>query len=114
MTFLINTEISNNKIVYFALQKIFGLGKYRVQLICKKAGLAYNCKISNLTNEQIIQLVKTIEITKFVISNELKKNQALLLNNFIDIKLYKGLRRLKGLPVRGQRTHTNAKTAKRF
>jgi len=113
MAFLINTEISNNKIVYFALRKIFGLGKYRVQLICKKAGFAYNCKILKLTNEQIIQLVKIIETLNFSLSNDLKKNQALLLNSFIEIKLYKGLRRLKGLPVRGQRTHTNAKTAKR-
>ena len=62
----------------------------------------------------IIKLTKSIEKSKLILTNELKKFQSLSLRTLIDIKSYKGLRRLKGLPVRGQRTHTNGKTPKKM
>ena len=59
-----------------------------------------------------IKLIKTIENTNLKVTGELKKLQIFTLKNLIDIKCYKGLRRIKGFPVRGQRTHTNARTAR--
>lgn len=112
MIYIFETEISNSKTINFSLQKIYGLGNYQTNIICKKLGFSKNLKTSNLTNDQIIKLIKTIENTNLKITSELKKLQIFNLKNLIDIKCYKGLRRIKGLPVRGQRTHTNAKTAR--
>ena len=112
MIYIFETEISNFKTVSFSLQKIYGLGEYQTNVICKKLGFAKNLKINKLTNDQIFKLIKTIEGSNLIITEELKKYQMLALKTLIDIKCYKGLRRLQGLPVRGQRTHTNAKTVK--
>jgi len=112
MLYIFETEISNNKTIYFSLKKIYGLGNYQINLIGKKLGFANNLKTRNLTSDQVIKLIKTIESSHLKITGELKKLQIFTLKNLIDIKCYKGLRRIKGLPVRGQRTHTNAKTAR--
>lgn len=114
MIYIFETEILNNKPLYFSLQKIYGIGKKQSGLICKHLGFSYNLKTSNLSNDQILKLTKWIEKSQLVLTNELKKFQSLSLRILIDIKSYKGLRRLKGLPVRGQRTHTNGKTAKKI
>lgn len=113
MIYIFETEILNNKSLIFSLKKIYGLGKFQTTFLCKKLGFSQNLKTSELTNEQIIRLIKLIENSNLKITNELKKLQIFALKNLIEIKSYHGLRRLKGLPVRGQRTHTNAKTAKR-
>ena len=63
--------------------------------------------------DQINKLIKSIERSDLVITSELKKLQSLFLKNLVNIKSYRGLRKIQGLPVRGQRTHTNAKTAKK-
>jgi small subunit ribosomal protein S13 len=112
MIYIFETEISNSKTLQFALQKIYGLGNYQTNVICKKLGFSKNLQTSKLTNDQIIKLIKTIENTNLKITNELKNLHIFTLKNLIDIKCYKGLRRIKGLPVRGQRTHTNAKTVR--
>jgi small subunit ribosomal protein S13 len=114
MIYIYETELSNVKTIQFSLQKIYGLGKYQANVICKKLGFAKNLKTFNLTNDQIVKLIKTIENSNLKITGELKKLQVFTLKNLIDIKSYKGLRRIKGLPVRGQRTHTNAKTSRLF
>jgi small subunit ribosomal protein S13 len=82
-------------------------------LVCKKLGFSKNFKTSELSSDQISKLVKIIEKSDLIVTNKLRKLQAFSLRNLVDIKSYKGLRRLNGLPVRGQRTHTNSKTAKR-
>jgi len=112
MIYIFETEISNVKTIQFSLKKIYGLGNYQINIICKKLGFANNLKTYNLTNDQVIKLIKTIENTNLKVTGELKKLQIFTLKNLIDIKCYKGLRRIKGFPVRGQRTHTNARTAR--
>lgn len=114
MIYIFETEILNYKPIKFSLQKIYGLGNYQTQQICKKLGFNINFKTNKLTNDQIFKLIKIIEDSELNITNNLKKSQIFALKNLIDIKCYRGLRRLKGFPVRGQRTHTNAKTAKKF
>tara|TARA_B110000967_G_C18901297_1_gene575459 strand:- start:8225 stop:8608 length:384 start_codon:yes stop_codon:yes gene_type:complete len=113
MIYIFETEILNNKPLIFSLQKIYGLGKKNSSLICKQLGFSNNLKTSELSNDQVSKLVKIIEKSDLIITNELRKLQAFSLRNLIDIKSYKGLRRLNGLPVRGQRTHTNSRTSKR-
>tara|TARA_B110000261_G_scaffold157349_1_gene192282 strand:+ start:4829 stop:5212 length:384 start_codon:yes stop_codon:yes gene_type:complete len=113
MIYIFETEIPNNKSLIISLQKIYGLGKKNSDLICKQLGFSKNLKTSDLSSDQISKLIKVIEKSNFVITNELRKLQALSLRGLIEIKSYKGLRRISGLPVRGQRTHTNGRTAKR-
>ncbi len=113
MIYIFETEILNNKPLIFSLQKIYGLGKKNSSLICKQLGFSNNLQTSKLSNDQISKLIKAIEKSNLIITNELRKLQAFSLRNLIDIKSYKGLRRLNGLPVRGQRTHTNSRTSRR-
>jgi small subunit ribosomal protein S13 len=89
MIYIFETEILNSKSVQFSLKKIYGLNTFQINSICKKLGFSANLKTSKLATDQIFTLKKLVEI-----------------------KSYSGLRRIKGLPVRGQRTHTNARTAK--
>ena len=112
MIYIFETEIPNIKSIQFSLQKIYGIGKQHSFLFCKQLGFSKNLKTSELSKDQIIKLTKTISSSDLVITNQLKKFQILLLQNLINIKSYRGLRRLQGLPVRGQRTHTNSKTSK--
>ena len=114
MIYILETNLLENKSVYFSLTKIFGIGRFQSFLICKKLGLSYNCKLSKLTPDQIVKLIKFIENLSLLINSNLKKSKIILVKRLVQIKAYKGIRRLRGLPVRGQRTHTNAKTASKF
>lgn len=114
MIYLLETELPRNKLVFFALTNIYGIGKSQSIAICKKLGFSLNCKVMDLSYDQINELVKLIENSNLIVSNDLKKQQALFLKKLISIKAYRGLRKIAGLPVRGQRTHTNAKTSRRF
>ena len=71
-------------------------------------------KVKDLTNSQKDKLTRILNTSNFILNTELKKKIFLIQQRFIDIKLYKGLRRLNGYPVRGQRTRSNAKTAKKL
>ena len=76
-------------------------------------GFSINLKIKNLNQEQIVEMLQLIDTLNLSLNNELKKLRSLTLKKLTNIKSYRGLRRVRGLPVRGQRTHTNAKSAKR-
>jgi proton-translocating NADH-quinone oxidoreductase chain M len=114
MVYLLETELLENKSIYFSLTKIFGIGQFQSFLICKKLGLSTNSKLSILTSDQIIKLVKSIENSHLLINSNLKKSRIIVAKKLLQIKTYKGIRKLRGLPIRGQRTHTNANTASKF
>jgi small subunit ribosomal protein S13 len=114
MVYILETELLENKSIYFSLTKVFGIGQFQSLLICKKLGLSYNCKLSKLTTDQIVKLIKYIENSNLLINSNLKKSKIMVAKKLVQIKAYKGIRKLRGLPVRGQRTHTNAKTASKF
>ena len=114
MVYLFESKLSESKSVYFSLISIYGIGKSRSFLICKKVGLSLNLKIKDLSSSQINQIIKVIESLGYVVANDLKRAILLSKQRLISIKSYRGLRRKKGFPVRGQRTHTNAKTAKKI
>ena len=81
--------------------------------ICKKLGFSINLKIKDLSKEQLNKLTLAIESLELNLGSELKKLKSLTLKRLISIKSYKGFRRNQGFPIRGQRTHSNAKTARK-
>jgi len=82
-------------------------------LSVKKLGFSINLKVKNLSQEQITEMLQLVESLNLSLNNELKKLKSITLKKLVSIKSYRGLRRVRGLPVRGQRTHTNAKSAKK-
>ena len=113
MVYILETDITEKKSVKFSLQKIYGIGEKQSSLLCKKVGFSHNLQVGELSHEQKRQLIKMVEHSNLVITSELRKLRALFLTKLINTKTYRGLRKIRGLPVRGQRTHTNAKTAKK-
>ena len=113
MIYLFESELPENKSIYFALTRVLGLGRHNACLICKKSGFSKNLKIKHLTKDQISKLSSLVESQNFVLLGDLKKAKSLNFKRLVSIKSYRGLRLKQGLPVRGQRTHTNARTAKK-
>nr|BBC77707.1 ribosomal protein L13 [Nitzschia sp. NIES-3576] len=113
MLYLLETNLPDQKSVFFALTRVHGIGKNTAFSICKKLGFSINLKIKNLTQDQISEILQLISSLNLLLNNDLKKFRSVALKNLISIKSYRGLRRVRGLPVRGQRTHTNAKSAKK-
>lgn len=113
MLYFLETKLSEHKSICFALTNIYGIGKSTAFAICKKLGFSINLKVKDLTQEQVVEMIQLIDSLSLNLNNELKKLRSLTLKNLVSIKSYKGLRRVRGLPVRGQRTHTNAKSARK-
>lgn len=113
MVYLFESELPENKSIFFALTHVFGIGKINSIYICKKLGFSKNLKLKNLSKEQIQNLISIIELSNFILIGDLKKLKALKLKTLLSIKSYKGFRLKQGLPVRGQRTHTNARTSRK-
>ena len=113
MLHILETKLPDNKSVFLSLTYIYGIGFATSNLICKKLGLSTNFKTKNLSQDQIVELLKLIDSLNLPLNKELKKFKTLASKKLINIKSYRGLRRLKGLPVRGQRTHTNAKSSRK-
>jgi len=113
MIYLFDSKLPENKSIVFALTHVYGIGKSNALLICKKLGFLHNLNIKHLSKKQVQKLVKIIESLDIPLSSDLKKSKLINAKKLISIKSRKGLRKSQGLPVRGQRTHTNAKTAKK-
>ena len=103
-------NIPDQKHTVIALTAIYGIGKTRSQAICVAAGIAENVKISELSEEQIEKLRD--EVAKYVVEGDLRREVTLSIKRLMDLGTYRGLRHRRGLPVRGQRTKTNARTRK--
>jgi len=114
MLYLLETKLPENESIFFALIHIYGINKRIAFFLCKKIGFSENFKTKDLTQNQFIQIVQLIKSLNLTLNNDLKKFKSLTLKNLISIKSYRGLRKIRGLPVRGQRTHTNAKSSKKF
>jgi small subunit ribosomal protein S13 len=113
MVYLLETELPENKSVILALKNVYGIGKFQSIFICKQLGFCFSLKIKDLSDDQIIKLLKLIESSDLIITSDLKKLKQIVTKKLVAIKSYRGLRRIDGFPVRGQRTHTNAKIAKK-
>ncbi len=99
-----------HKHVWVGLQNIYGIGRTRSHMICESAGVDSATQIRSLTEEQVEALRR--EVTKFVIEGDLRREVGMSIKRLMDIGSYRGLRHRRGLPVRGQRTRTNARTRK--
>lgn len=113
MIYLFETELPDNKLVFLSIMHIYGLGKTSSSFVCKRLGFSKSLKMKDLSKDQINKLIKTIESLNKELAGALKKSKLLSTQKLVSIKSYKGLRKIKGLPIRGQRTRTNAKTAKK-
>ena len=100
-----------NKHVEIALTYIYGLGRTSARKICEATGVEPSKKINDLSNEEINELRKVIE-NDYKVEGRLRTEVALNIKRLMDIGSYRGIRHRRGLPVRGQRTHTNARTKK--
>ena len=103
-------NIPDHKHTVIALTAIFGIGKTRSKAICADTGIAENVKISELSEEQIESLHEAVG--KFVVEGDLRREVSMSIKRLMDLGCYRGLRHRRGLPVRGQRTKTNARTRK--
>ena len=103
-------NIPDHKHAVIALTSIYGVGKTRSEAILAAAGIAEDVKISELSEEQIDTLRD--EVAKFVVEGDLRREITLSIKRLMDLGCYRGLRHRRGLPVRGQRTKTNARTSK--
>ena len=110
---LLEINLSEQKPVFFALMDVYGINKKTSNRICKFLGFSRNLKVVNLEKDQYTELLNYINDLNLTIGSDLRKIRMEDKNRHISIKSYKGLRKIKGLPVRGQRTHTNAKTARK-
>ncbi|ADN01487.1 30S ribosomal protein S13 [Spirochaeta thermophila] len=100
-----------NKQIQIALTYIYGIGRASARKICEKTGIPYETKVSELTSDQVQKLRQVIE-NEYTVEGRLRTQVALNIKRLMDIGCYRGLRHRKGLPVRGQRTRTNARTRK--
>ena len=109
---IVGVEIPSKKRLVIALTYIHGIGPKLAGDICKNMGFDLSKRTNTLTNEEKVILVKEIE--RFTIEGELRKSVMMNIKKMIAINSYKGIRHKRGLTVRGQHTHNNAKTAKKL
>jgi len=105
-------DIPREKRLEIALTYIYGIGKPTAQKICSDTGLDPNERVRNLTEDEVNKIRVWVEETGQVVEGDLRRNVAQDIKRKIEIGCYQGVRHRKGLPVHGQRTHTNARTRK--
>jgi small subunit ribosomal protein S13 len=104
-------NIPTGKRVEVALRYIHGIGPAKAKEICQKVGIADDRRVSDLTETEVIQIREVID-RDYMVEGDLRRDVAMNIKRLMDLGCYRGLRHRKGLPVRGQRTHTNARTRK--
>lgn len=104
-------DIPANKKIWVSLTYIYGIGKTRAYEILKKAGIDPEIRANKLTEEQVASIRKIID-SDYKVEGDLRKEVSSNIKRLMDMGCYRGLRHRKGLPVRGQRTRTNARTRK--
>jgi small subunit ribosomal protein S13 len=97
--------------VEIALRYIYGIGPTNAKQICEKVGIEAKRRVNQLTEDEIIRIRDTID-RDWTVEGDLRREVAMNIKRLMDLGCYKGLRHRKGLPVHGQRTHTNARTRK--
>ncbi len=98
------------KHAWVGLQSIFGIGRSRSKKVCESAGVAPTTKIKDLTEAEVDKLRH--EVAKYTVEGDLRREIGISIKRLIDLGCYRGLRHRRGLPLRGQRTRTNARTRK--
>ena len=111
MARIAGVNIPTNKRVEIALQYIHGIGPKIAKDICARVNIPAERRVNDLTDAEIIQIRETID-RDYMVEGDLRREVAMNIKRLMDLGAYRGLRHRRGLPVRGQRTHTNARTRK--
>ena len=110
MARIAGVHIPNHQHAEIALTAIFGVGRPRAQKICDAAGVKRNAKVKDLSDAEMEKLREAVG--KFTIEGDLRREVTMNIKRLMDLGCYRGMRHRRGLPVRGQRTRTNARTRK--
>ena len=111
MARIAGVNIPTNKRVVVALQYIHGIGPHKAQQIMEKVGIPEARRVAQLTDTEVLQIREVID-RDYIVEGDLRREVAMNIKRLMDLGCYRGLRHRRGLPVRGQRTHTNARTRK--
>lgn len=111
MARVVGVDLPRNKRLEVGLQSIFGIGPARAKEIMEKTGIATETRVSDLSDEQV-NTISAIVQNDFKVEGDLRREVQSNIKRLMDINCYRGFRHKRGLPVRGQRTHTNARTRK--
>ncbi len=111
MARIAGVDLPRNKRIDIALRSIYGVGPKVADEVCRKAGIEHAKRTDTLTDQDVIRIRDILE-TQYKVEGDLRRQIALDIKRLMDLGCYRGLRHRKGLPVRGQRTHTNARTRK--
>ena len=111
MARIAGVNIPTNKRVIIALTYIHGIGRTTAVRIADTLGIAHSARVQDLSDEEVLRIRETIDAT-FTVEGDLRRQTAMNIKRLMDLRSYRGLRHRSGLPVRGQRTHTNARTRK--
>jgi small subunit ribosomal protein S13 len=104
-------NIPTNKRVLIGLQYIHGIGQAKAREIVTKVGIPDERRVSQLTDQEVLQIREVID-RDYIVEGDLRRETNMNIKRLMDLGCYRGLRHRRGLPVRGQRTHTNARTRK--
>lgn len=111
MARIAGVNIPTNKRVEIALTYIYGIGPKKAKEICSKIGIAEPVRVNQLSDDEVLRIREMID-ADYKVEGDLRRETAMNIKRLMDLGCYRGLRHRKGLPVRGQRTHTNARTRK--
>ena len=111
MARIAGVNIPTNKRVIIALQYIHGIGAKKASEIMTKVGIPEARRVAQLTDQEVLQIREVID-HDYIVEGDLRREVAMNIKRLMDLGCYRGLRHRRGLPVRGQRTHTNARTRK--
>jgi small subunit ribosomal protein S13 len=111
MARIAGVNIPTNKRVEIALTYIHGIGRTKAKQIAEKLGISPERRVQDLSDQEVLQIRETID-ADYQVEGDLRREVAMNIKRLMDLASYRGLRHRKGLPVRGQRTHTNARTRK--
>lgn len=111
MARIAGVNIPVQKRVEIGLRYIHGIGPAKAKEICQRVGIAAERRVNDLSESELIQIREIID-REYIVEGDLRREVAMNIKRLMDLGCYRGLRHRKGLPVRGQRTHTNARTRK--
>ena len=111
MARIAGVNIPTNKRVEIALTSIHGIGPAKAKQICDKVNIDQEKRVNQLSDSEVIKIREAID-TDYLVEGDLRREVAMNIKGMMDLGCYRGLRHRRGLPVRGQRTHTNARTRK--
>lgn len=111
MARIAGVNIPTNKRVVIALRYIHGIGQKFAEEIIEKAGIPAERRVNELSDADVVKIRETID-ADYMVEGDLRRENSMNIKRLMDLGCYRGLRHRRGLPVRGQRTHTNARTRK--